>query len=271
MTSIRCSQKDFRKKERKTLSFFYALNGRSLKKGLIIVLAAFFTAFILYVQKINNPVFSTPSGPKAIYKAEKSKHEIALTFDISWGDENALPILDVLKKNGIKNATFFLSASWAERHPNIVKRIKEDGHEIGSMGYNYTDYTQLEDAKIRRDLMQAKKVFDTLGIKDVTLLRPPNGNFNTKVLKIADSLGYTVVHWSIDSKDWLNPGVNTIVGNVVDNMDAGDIILLHASDSAKQTSKALPQIIQVMKQHGYRNVSISELIANGETNSKEVK
>jgi polysaccharide deacetylase family sporulation protein PdaB len=252
------------------LRFFYALNGRSLKRGLIIMFAAFFTAFILYVQKIYHPTFSTPSGPKAIYKAEKSKHEIALTFDISWGDENALPILDELKKNGIKNATFFLSASWAERHPQIVKRIKEDGHEIGSMGYNYTDYTQLEDAKIRRDLMQAEKVFDTLGIKKVTLLRPPGGNFNPKVLKIADSLGYTVVHWSIDSKDWLNPGVRAIVDNVVREMESGDIILLHASDSAKQTSKALSQIIQTMRQNGYRNVNISELIENSETLNKEI-
>ncbi|MBB5325746.1 polysaccharide deacetylase family sporulation protein PdaB [Anoxybacillus tepidamans] len=252
------------------MRFFYALNGRSLKKGLIIMFAAFFTAFILYVQKTYQPAFSTPNGPKAIYKAKKSKHEIALTFDISWGDENALPILNELKKNGIKNATFFLSASWAEQHPQIVTRIKEDGHEIGSMGYNYTDYTQLEDAKIRRDLMQAEKVFDTLGIKKVTLLRPPGGNFNPKVLKIADSLGYTVIHWSIDSKDWLNPGVNAIINNVVREMEAGDIILLHASDSAKQTVKALPQIIQTMRQNGYRNVNISELIENGETLNKEI-
>ncbi|WP_027410603.1 polysaccharide deacetylase family sporulation protein PdaB [Anoxybacteroides tepidamans] len=252
------------------MSFFYALNGRSLKRSLIIIFAAFFTAFILYVENVNRPTFSTPTGPKAIYKAAKSNNEVALTFDITWGDERALPILDVLKKNGIKNATFFLSASWAERHPQIVKRIKDDGHEIGSMGYNYTDYTQLEDAKIRRDLMQAKKVFDTLGIKQVTLLRPPNGNFNKKVLKIAESFGYTVVHWSIDSKDWLNPGVDAIVNNVTDHMEAGDIILLHASDSARQTSEALPQIIRVIKQHKYRNVSISELIENGETNSREV-
>ncbi|MCL6587374.1 MAG: polysaccharide deacetylase family sporulation protein PdaB [Anoxybacillus sp.] len=252
------------------MRFFYALNGRSLKKGLIIVFAAFFTAFILYVQKVYQPTFSTPSGPKAIYKAEKSKHEVALTFDISWGDENALPILEVLKKNGIKNATFFLSASWAERHPQIVKRIKEDGHEIGNMGYNFTDYTQLEDAKIRRDLMQAEKVFDTLGIKRVTLLRPPGGNFNTNVLKIADSLGYTVVHWSVDSKDWLNPGVDSIINNVVQELEAGDIVLLHASDSAKQTAKALPPIIQAMKDNGYKNVSISQLIENGETSNKEI-
>ncbi|MBA2873229.1 polysaccharide deacetylase family sporulation protein PdaB [Anoxybacillus calidus] len=252
------------------MNFFYVLNGHVLKKTLIIVIAAFFTASILYIQQKSNPAFSTPTGPKAVYKAEKSRNEVALTFDISWGDEKAIPILNTLKKYGIKNATFFLSASWAERHPNIVKRIKEDGHEIGSMGYNYIDYTELEDDKIRRDLLQSQKVFNMLGIKNVTLLRPPSGHFNKKVLKIADSLGYTVVHWSIDSKDWLNPGVDMIVNNVVENIDGGDIILLHASDSAKQTLEALPQIISKMKKQGYQNACISELIANAKANAKEI-
>ncbi|NNU97907.1 polysaccharide deacetylase family protein, partial [Anoxybacillus sp. EFIL] len=127
---------------------------------------------------------------------DNARGQVALTFDISWGDENAEQILDVLKQHGIKNATFFLSASWAERHPSVVKRIKEDGHEIGSMGYQFVNYTELESSKIRQDLMMAKKVFDTLGVKNVELLRPPGGNFNKTVLKIAHSLGYTVVHWS---------------------------------------------------------------------------
>jgi len=251
-------------------ALFYALNGRALKKALIIVCSAFFTAVILYAYEANRSVFSLPSGPKAVYKVDNDRDEVALTFDISWGDENADKILDVLKEHRIKNATFFLSASWAERHPAVVKRIKEEGHEIGSMGYNFVNYTELENAKIRQDLMMAKKVFDTLGIKQIELLRPPGGNFNKNVLKVANSLGYTVVHWSIDSKDWLNPGTEQIVANVTNDLAPGDIVLLHASDSAKQTAKALPKIIAAMKENGYQNVSLSELLANGEAESKGV-
>ncbi|CAM4013068.1 MULTISPECIES: polysaccharide deacetylase family sporulation protein PdaB [Geobacillus] len=249
---------------------FYALNGRTLKKALIIICSAFFTAFILYAYEMNRPVFSLSSGPKAVYKVDNDRDEVALTFDISWGDENAEKILDVLKQHGIKNATFFLSASWAERHPSVVKRIKEEGHEIGSMGYNFVNYAELENAKIRQDLMMAAKVFDMLGVKNVELLRPPGGNFNKKVLKLAESLGYTVVHWSVDSKDWLNPGTEQIVANVTSDLEPGDIVLLHASDSAKQTAKALPKIIAAMKENGYKNASLSELLANGEAESKGI-
>jgi polysaccharide deacetylase family sporulation protein PdaB len=256
---------------RETMNFFYVLNGKKLKKLALIITAAFFTASFLYIQRLaNDSVFSTNTGPKAVYKVEKKKNEIALTFDISWGETNAIPILETLKKYNIKPATFFLSASWAERHPSIVKRIIDDGHEIGSMGYEYKNYTQLENGKIRRDLSQAKKVFDMLGIKNIKMLRPPTGNFNQNVLNIAHSFGYTVVHWSIDSKDWLNPGVESITQNVTEHTKGGDIILLHASDSAKQTAQALEQIAYWMKKKGYQNVSVSQLIDDADVKSKEI-
>ncbi|WP_110113919.1 polysaccharide deacetylase family sporulation protein PdaB [Bacillus sp. CGMCC 1.16541] len=253
------------------MNFFYTIRAQKLKKLSIIVIAAFFTSFFLYAQSLLNfPVFSTDSGPKAISKAEDQKDQLALTFNISWGDENAIPILDELKRQGLKNATFFLSASWAERHPDVVERIKKDGHEIGTMGYEYKSYTSMESTKIKQDLAKSKKVFDSLGLKKVTLIRPPNGHFDKNILNILNSSGYTVVHWSIDSKDWTNPGVDRIVENTTEEMDGGDIILLHASDSAQQTLKALPLITQEMKKKQIANAKVSELVANTKKKTKEV-
>lgn len=86
------------------------------------------------------------------------------------------------------------------------------------MGYNYTSYTSLETNEIRRDLLRAQDVFTKLGVKQIKLLRPPSGDFNKATLKIAESLGYTVVHWSNNSNDWKNPGVNKIVSTVSNNL-----------------------------------------------------
>ncbi|WP_404447006.1 polysaccharide deacetylase family sporulation protein PdaB [Sutcliffiella horikoshii] len=251
---------------------FYVINGRKLKQLSIIILAAFFTAGILYIENFSNqPVFSTKDGPRAIYKGEGSTKEVALSFDISWGDEKALPILDLLKQNGVTGVTFFLSASWAERHPDIVKRIMEDGHEIGSMGYAYENYRDLEDLKVKRDILKSLDVFEKLEVKKVHLLRPPKGAFDKRVLEIANSLGFTVVHWSVDSHDLINPGKEIIVDNVTKNLSNGDIVLLHASDSAKQTEDALPEIIQFIKNKGYEISSVTELINNTKAKSKEVQ
>lgn len=251
--------------------FFSVTSKHKFKQMSLIILLSLFTAWFLFLQTYSHQsTFSTKSGPKVIYKGENSSKQVALTFDISWGDKKALPILDTLKENNIRNATFFLSAAWAERHPDIVERIIKDGHEIGSMGYNYKDYTSLEANEIRKDLLQAQDVFTKLGIKEIQLLRPPSGNFNKTVLKVADSLGYTVVHWSNNSNDWKNPGVNKIITTVSNNLRGGDIILLHASDSALQTNKALPLLLQKLKNDKYEHVSVSQLISNTKANSKEV-
>ncbi|WP_456277040.1 polysaccharide deacetylase family sporulation protein PdaB [Bacillus sp. AK128] len=253
------------------MNFFFILNGKKIKHSLIIVIAAFFTAGILYIEgSFNEPVFSSKEGPRAIYKGEGKDKKVALTFDISWGDEQALPILDSLKTHNIKGVTFFLSAAWAETHPDVVKRIIEDGHEIGSMGYQWKNYTSMDEQKIKRDILQAEEVFKTLGLKEITLLRPPSGKFNEKVLKVADNIGYTVVHWSVNSQDWTNPGTEAILKNVKE-MKAGDIVLLHASDSAQQTEKVIPEIAKLLNQKGYKNYSISELIDNTEAKTTEVK
>ncbi|GAA3317631.1 hypothetical protein GCM10020331_017140 [Ectobacillus funiculus] len=79
------------------------------------------------------------------------------------------------------------------------------------MGYNYKSYTSLEAAQVRQDILKAQEIFTKLGVKDVKLLRPPSGSFNKEVLKVADSLGYTVIHWSNNSDDWRNPGATKIV------------------------------------------------------------
>ncbi|MRX56768.1 polysaccharide deacetylase family sporulation protein PdaB [Bacillus idriensis] len=251
---------------------FYVLHVKKIKQLIIIVIAALFTAGILYIENVMQfPVFSTADGPKAVFRGEEKENKVSLTFDISWGDEKAKPILETLKQNGITNATFFLSAAWAERHPEIVKQIVKDGHQVGSMGYAYKNYTSLEAEDVRRDILMAQDVFNELGLKDIKLLRPPTGNFNQEILTIAERYGYTVVHYSVDSDDWMNPGVNEIVKNVIDSVQGGDIILLHASDSAKQTQKALPQIVDGLKQKGLQNVSVAELIANGNAKTTEVK
>ncbi|MFS0865668.1 polysaccharide deacetylase family sporulation protein PdaB [Fredinandcohnia sp. 179-A 10B2 NHS] len=253
------------------MNFFYILSGKKVKQALIILVASFFTAGIFYIEKGNiAPVFSTEKGPRVIYKGEKNEKDVALTFNISWGDTKALPIIDVLKNEGIKKATFFLSASWAERHPDIVQRIIKDGHEIGVKGYDYKNYIELEDNQIKKDIYKAQDVFKKMGVKTVSYIRTPDGNFDSRVVKLADSLGYTLIHWSIDSNDWNNPGVEKIQSNVLNSIKGGDIVLFHASDSAKQTADALPLIINEIKKKGYSFVAVSDILNNAEVSSEMI-
>ncbi len=246
---------------------FYSVNVKKLKQISLIIVISFFTAVFVYSSNLSTlSVFNTKDGPKAIYKGEKG---VALTFNVGWGDEKAKPIVEELKKLNVKSATFFLSGAWAERHPDLVEQISKQGYEIGSLGYAYSDYTDMETSKIRQDILKADTVFKKLNVKEVKLLRVPTGHFDKKTLKVADSLGLTVVHWSVDSKDWTNPGVEEIVKNIK-KAKKGDIILLHASDSAKQTNKALPAIIKELKGDG-DFITVSDMISNGAARSNLIQ
>lgn len=250
------------------MNFFYVMNARSIKTAFVIIVAAFFTAWFFYMDNmVQIPAFSAKDGPKAIYKGEK---DLALTFNIGWGDEKAEPILDVLAKQKAGAVTFFLSGSWAERHPDLVSRMVKEGYEIGMLGYDYKDYTELEEDKIRRDIMKAQEAFKKLNVKNIELLRAPTGHFDQRTLKIAERLGYTVVHWSLDTKDWTNPGTEVIAENA-SKAKKGDILLMHASDSAKQTAEALPLVLKDIKSKNLKMVTVSEMIANGDSKSAEVK
>lgn len=249
------------------MNFFMILSGKRLKQFFLVLILSFFTALFFYSQTTAHvSVFSTNDGPKAIYKGENG---IALTFNIGWGDQKAEPIIDTLAKNGVKSATFFLSGSWAERHPDIVEKIVKNGYEIGNLGYAYEDYTDLEETKIKQDVLKAEEVFKKLNVKNVKLLRAPTGHFDKKTLKVAKDVGLTVVHWSVNSQDWTNPGVDKIIKNISISKN-GDIILMHASDSANQTEKALPEVIGNLKKKG-NFTNVSDMIANGKVKTTLIK
>ncbi|WP_100332843.1 polysaccharide deacetylase family protein [Bacillus xiapuensis] len=245
------------------MTFFYSLNAKKAKRFLLLLSVSFFTALLLFTQNfLSIPVFSSKETPKAIYKGEKG---IALTFDIGWGDEKAEKIVQTLIRHKTK-ATFFLSGSWAERHPDLIKKMKKHHYDIGLLGYQYVDYTALTAEEIKRDILKAQEVFKKLQIEDIKLMRAPTGHFNQEVVNIADQMGMTYVHWSVDTKDWKNPGAARILAKIKE-AGPGDIIFLHASDSAKQTNELLPEAIDYLSARS-KIVTVSELIANGTAETK---
>ncbi|WAA11356.1 polysaccharide deacetylase family protein [Fervidibacillus albus] len=248
------------------MHYFLVVNGRKLKNFTTIVLTAIVTAWFVYIQNVSLTTFSTDDGPRAFFKG---KEGIALTFNISWGDEIAEKIIDILKKNEIQNATFFLSGSWAENHPHIVEKISNANFEIGLLGYNYLDYEEVKDEEIRRDLLKAEEIFQKLGVSYKKIVRAPNGHYDERFLKIADQLNLTVVHWSINTNDWKNPGVEAIM-ETVQSAKNGDIILMHASDSGMQTAVALPKMIESFQSKGITFVTVSDMVAEGKVTTEEV-
>lgn len=251
----------------------YVISTKKLKQIMIIVVTFLLAIGIAYAERDTIAAFADGTkskSPEAIFKVDTDEKKVALTFDISWGENRAIPILDILKQKNVKKVTFFLSSPWSQRHPTIVKRIVDDGYEIGSHGHKHDYYSKYADEEIRSQIGKAHTILTEMTGKKPKLIRMPNGDFDKRVLRIANQMGYSVIQWDTDSKDWLNPGVEQIVKNVVSKAHPGDIILMHASDSCKETHLALPIIIDKLRSQGYEFVTVSELISGAKTNSKEV-
>ncbi|SDC75949.1 polysaccharide deacetylase family sporulation protein PdaB [Shouchella lonarensis] len=249
----------------------WVLNIRRRKPLIFICVAAMFVASWLFIAKEHVSVFSTSEGPQAFYRANDAKQSIALTFNISWGEKRVAPIVKLLQDHDVEHATFFLLASWAEKYPDLVEVIQEAGYQIGSHGYRYKDYTMLDDEEVIRDMRRSKEVLQQLTDTAPTLLRPPNGAFTKQTLALADEQSFDVVHWSVNSYDYKNPGTEAIIENTLSHTQAGDVLLFHASDSVKQTEQALPTILTALKKQGYTFVTIHTLMDGSSADSEIVE
>lgn len=202
---------------------------------------------------------------KPIYSTKGTTNAIGLTFDISWGDQYAGPILDILKQQGI-HATFFLSSPWAAKHPDLVKRMVQEGHEIGSHGNRHIDLNTLGPSEIAKEISSAEAILEPLTGQSINLIRTPNGAYDNKVISVANQMGYNVIQWSVDSLDWKRPGTPAVINNVLNGSKPGhgakpgDIILFHASDSAPDTVQALPTVIKALKGKGYSLIPVGDLL-----------
>ncbi len=175
---------------------------------------------------------------------------VALTFDDGpslWTD----PILDSLKKHQVR-ATFFLLGKNVERHPEIARRIQEEGHVIGYHSYSHARLHRKGPSFIREDLNQCVNAFTAAGISAEPLIRFPHGVKNWFAIADIKRRGWTLAAWGRGVWDSKRPGVEIIVERAK-KLKAGEILLLHDGNGIQenpdrsQTAEAVERILSEQK------------------------
>lgn len=202
-----------------------------------------------------------PSGLKGeLVQAVKAGKKIALTFDAGASADPTPTVLDALNSAGLKT-TFFLTGKWCEQNPGLVRRIRDEGHEIGNHTYSHPDLRKLSDDQIREQLEKTDDLVTRITGKGCDpFFRPPFGGRDNRVLNVVAEAGYTSVYWSIDSWDAFKKGITgeEIEKRVLDRVQGGDIVLMHCG--SMPTANVLPSLIKELKSRGYEVVKVSELI-----------
>ncbi|MGE5653288.1 MAG: polysaccharide deacetylase family protein, partial [Bacillota bacterium] len=187
---------------------------------------------------------------------------IALTFDDGPSPTFTPQILAILKEQCV-SATFFIVGMRVDSFPDVAREIVSSGNEIGNHTYSHP-LKQMGAAQFERELTRAHETIREVTGVETKIYRPPGAYYNKTTLAILKKHDYTMVLWSWwqNAKDYANPGVDVIVGRILDDPQNGDIIVLHdCGGNRSQTVEALPKIIKGLKEKGFKLVTVSELLS----------
>jgi cellulose synthase/poly-beta-1,6-N-acetylglucosamine synthase-like glycosyltransferase/peptidoglycan/xylan/chitin deacetylase (PgdA/CDA1 family)/spore germination protein YaaH len=205
---------------------------------------------------------------------------IALTFDDGPDPANTPQILDTLKELHVP-ATFFVIGRSAGMYPDLVRRIYNEGHEIGSHTFNHPNLDEVSDQRTEYDLNATERVLQGITGHTTVLFRPPyNADSeptkpeDVRPILLASKLGYVTVGESIDPQDWRlhekvdDTGPLRKPREIVDailfqlsNPDHGNTVLLHdGGGNRAATAKALRILVPELRARGYRFVPVSTLL-----------
>lgn len=231
---------------------------RVLKKFLFVfILLSIGVAASIFMNYKDTSVFIKVDRSLPIYCIDTKDKKIALSFDVSWGEDNTDKILETLDKYNVK-ATFFIVGGWIDQYPDKLKEIYKRGHEIGNHSNKHPNMTKISREKIIQDIDIADAKIRQVTGEGTKLFRCPEGSYNDTVVETVKQTGHYCVQWDVDSIDWKEQGADLEYNRVIKNTKPGSILLFH--NNAKYTPDNLPRIIEKLQSDGYKFVKVGELI-----------
>lgn len=194
-----------------------------------------------------NPVDGSAAGQEEVMK-------IAITFDDGPHPSYTEQLLDGLKERGI-HATFFVTGEHAALHPDIILRMRDEGHLIGNHTYSHIQYTKGNREKFKEELIATNEVLKEITGEETEFVRPPYGSWDKSFEK---ELNMFPVLWNVDPLDWCSGNVSRIVERIVSKAGENDIILMHDYYDTSVTAalKAIDELVE----EGYTFVTVEEIL-----------
>ena len=147
-----------------------------------------------------------------------------------------------------------------EKYPEDVKAILAACHDMGNESESYKNMSGLTSSECLEEIQKAHTRVQELTGYDMTLFRPPYGEYDNKVISNARECGYSSVMWDVDSRDWKDYGVDAILENVLENENLGSGSIIRCHSGAKYMADALDSLIRGLEKQGYEIVPVSQLI-----------
>lgn len=189
---------------------------------------------------------------ESVDNIDPTRPMLALTFDDGPG-EGTIRILEELEKYGA-HATFFMLGNKVPRYPEVIKKMKDIGCELGNHSMTHANLSKLGAGAIQNEIGGTNAELQAIVGVGATVVRPPYGATNDTVRA---NIGAPSIMWSIDTLDWKTRNTQATIDNVINTAKDGDIILMH--DIHAPTVDAAIALIPKLINNGYQLVTVSEL------------
>ncbi len=233
------------------------LKRRALIPAILAITAALLIGFTPFI----------PIGGQASASAQDTGEKvIALTFDDGPSLNGTPEVLDVLKKYDVK-ATFFLIGHNTNRHPELARRIVNEGHQAAVHSFDHSYMLPFETPiQERHDANSARNAIRNATDEAPLFYRPPHGRLTPVMRWTISHDNFTMVKWNIETGDWkTSVGADAIKNQILTKAKPGAIILLHDGinkendPDRREMLKAIDSAIPILQKEGYRFVTVSEL------------
>ena len=230
----------------------------TLISNVMLIIVVGFVLSMAFVLKEKQTVVSADAQVinGAYYSGEKNSNKVCLMINVYWGTEYLVDMLNILDNHNTKT-TYFVGGSWVSENPNILKQIKEKGHEIGSHGYFHKDHAKLDYARNKEEIEYCHKIVKEYTSLDMNLFAPPSGSFNQTTIKVAESLGYKTIMWTRDTIDWRDKNTDLIYSRAIKDIKGGDLILMHPTQNSRD---ALDRILTYIENNNLVATTVSSVL-----------
>ena len=186
--------------------------------------------------------------------------KIAITFDDGPHPRLTPQILGILEKYNVK-ATFFMVGCNVLLYPQAAQQVILSGHEVGNHTFSHRHISAMNEYALQAEIERCEDALEELCEYRPHLFRPPQGVLNSDVEHCSARGDYTVVLWSLDTRDWENKNAQSIADTILSNIKGGDIILMHDYVGVgSQTPQALELLLPRLLEQGFVPVTVSELL-----------
>ena len=186
-----------------------------------------------------------------LYMGDVREKKIYLTFDEGYENGYTAQILDTLREKNVK-AIFFITGDFFEANGDLVRRMVEEGHEVGNHTVNHPSLPDVSRTEAESEILELSRQFQDAYGQKMRFLRPPKGEYDEKTLQLTRDLSLRCLLWSFAYQDWLvnkQQGPAHALQMVTDNLHNGAVLLLHAVSS--DNARAMGTIIDTCRAMGY--------------------